>query len=74
MSKKDYVAFARMIRSQRHEIKQKLADAQSEGEKLFLTGCAKAVCITVDNLCEIFKSDNANFNADKFTQACEIQS
>lgn len=74
MTKKDYVVFERMIRSQRHEIKQRLTDAQSEGEKLFLTGCAKAVSLTVDSLCEIFKSDNPSFSADKFTQACEVAS
>ena len=72
MHKKVYNDFARMIRSQRHEIKYKMDTAQSEGEKLFLTGCAKMVCIMIDELVTMFQSDNPQFNPDKFIKACEI--
>ena len=72
MSKKDFVTFARMIRAQRHEIKHKMSVAQSDGERLFLTGCAKMVSIIIDEMCAIFASSNDKFDADKFVQACEI--
>jgi len=69
MTKKDFVAFARMIRKQRQRV--------VHTNNTVTTGnCDKELQeqldTLVDELCEIFQNDNAQFNRDRFVQACEI--
>jgi hypothetical protein len=71
MSKRVYVNFARMIRTQKHKI---IEGAIGLGEaKQFFDGAEKELNIIIDELVTIFKNDNENFNADKFLSACEIK-
>lgn len=72
MHKKDYNNFARMIRSQRHQIiKARLST--TDDEKPFMDGAEKQLSIIIDELVTIFKADNDKFDADKFYSACEIE-
>ena len=74
--KKNYVDFARMIRTQKQQIENRLVDENqiAMGDELpFLDGAQKELSIIIDELVTIFKNDNPNFNADKFISACEIK-
>jgi hypothetical protein len=72
MSKKTYVEFARMIRSQRQRI------IHTNNTLIMTRGnCDKELQeqlnTLVDELITIFKADNLKFDADKFYSACEIE-
>jgi hypothetical protein len=56
MTKKDYVRFAYLLNSMHHGFP---ADMFSIDAKKFL----------VNNMCEIFETDNANFDRAKFKEA-----
>lgn len=69
MTKKDFVTFARMIRTQRHRV--------IHTNNTTLTGNAdehlqEQLTTIANELCEIFQNDNPQFNRAKFLQACEI--
>lgn len=73
MHKKDFVTFARMIKTQRHKIAQARIEKIDASIPVFCNGADKAIDIIVDELVQIFKSDNDKFDADKFYKACTIQ-
>jgi hypothetical protein len=58
MSKKDYIALAKLIKENRQTI--------GYGK----TGDIISVGLFIDNLCQYLKSDNPNFNESKFREAC----
>jgi hypothetical protein len=74
MHKKNYVDFARMIRTQKYKIEQERIPAQKQGSiELFFDGAEKELSIIIDELVTIFQNDNPAFDADKFLSACEIK-
>ena len=77
MTKKDYVKFARMIRSQRHALanspKWTNQDVTIGEEEKFLAGGAKMLDILVDEMCIIFQGENPQFNTDVFIENCQIE-
>ena len=77
MHKKDYVTFARMIRTQKHRIlvhsdKLSILDENYLSRAEFLKGSYDAVERLSHDMADIFGNDNANFHRGKFMQACEI--
>lgn len=72
MSKKDFVTFARMIRSQRHKALL-LTPTESEHEIIIVQARKAQIDSFVAELCDIFADANPNFNKAKFLQACEIE-
>jgi hypothetical protein len=42
-------------------------------QQIFSAGALLAIESTINELVDIFQSDNPNFNADKFYSACEIE-
>ena len=72
MSKKDFVTFARMIRAQRHHAKLLTPD-ESRNDWIVLSAKNRVIDSIVAELCNIFQQDNAQFNREKFLQACEIK-
>lgn len=71
MNKKDFVTFARMIRTQRHKALL-LTPTESEHEKQIVKARRDQIDSIVNSLCDIFAADNSQFNPAKFIQACEI--
>ena len=71
MHKKDYVTFARMIRTQRHQTKL-LTPTESENESVVINAKNIVIDDIVKNLADMFAADNPQFNRQKFMQACEI--
>lgn len=71
MHKKNYVDFARMIRTQKHKIIEGAIELKEQEQ--FFNGAEKELNIIIDELVTIFKNDNPNFDADKFLSACEIK-
>lgn len=69
INKRIIVQFARMIRSQRKEVKF-LSSGNSTD--YFYNGRLNQISIFVILLSDIFTSDNPNFNNYKFIAACEI--
>lgn len=69
MTKKDFVQFAKMIRTQRHRIihtNNTITNGNCDAE------LQEQLDTLVNELCDIFASDNSQFNRAKFIQACEI--
>ena len=72
MSKRVYVDFARMIRTQKHKIAQNI-ELYPKSEEKFNAGAEKMLSMIIDEMITLFQSDNPNFDADKFLSACEIK-
>ena len=72
MSKKDFVTFARMIRTMRHKALL-LTPEESIHETVVIYARNKMIDSFVSELCDIFADANPNFNKAKFLQACEIE-
>lgn len=69
MTKKDFVTFARMIRTQRHRIvhtNNTVTTGNCDRE------LQEQLNTLVDELCNIFQQDNGQFNKARFVAACEI--
>jgi len=77
MSKKDYVMFARMIRSQKNKIHNDVLQPDKElsirDQQIFSAGALASVESLENELIQIFKNDNPSFAVDKFIKACEIE-
>jgi uncharacterized protein YqgQ len=71
MNKKDFVTFARMIRTMKHQAKL-MTPEESKYEIVILGTRLNMIDSIVNELCEIFQNDNSQFNRAKFIQACEI--
>lgn len=67
MNKKDYVSFARMIRTQRHKVivNHPKSNPISEAQLLQIE-------LLIHAMVELFQSDDPKFNAEKFIKACQI--
>ena len=73
MTKKDYVTFARMIRTQRQRIMHTNNIVQVGSQALNADEALHAQLDSIaEGLADIFGNDNANFHRGKFMQACEI--
>lgn len=77
MSKKDYVAISRMIRTQRHKMKQSkninlIKDGYQQGYDLGITRMENLFDEFINNLCEFMQDDNPKFDKAKFLRACEL--
>lgn len=71
MSKKDFVTFARMIRTMKHQVKL-MTPEESKYELLIMGTRLNLIDKFERELCDIFAADNSQFNPAKFIQACEI--
>jgi len=72
MNKKDYVTFARMIRTQKHRANI-LTPTESENEKIIVPCRIVQIGVIMHELIDIFGADNPRFDFAKFIKACEIQ-
>lgn len=74
MSKKHYVDFVRMIRSQRHKVNFETDSDLAAGELQLTIRQVRhdQIDAFVNSLCDLFESDNPQFQAHKFIAACEI--
>lgn len=73
MNKKDFVQFARIIRTQRQKaIHQTDSGIQPEVSLMVRTIRLDQIDSFVNSLCDLFESNDPQFQAHKFIQACEI--
>lgn len=72
MTKRDYVTFARMIRTRRHVIKEaSKSDMDIIDENITDAHTLELDCIVYE-LANIFESENPQFNREKFVAACQL--
>jgi hypothetical protein len=71
MNKKDFVTFARMIRTMKHQAKI-MTPEESKYELVIMGTRLNLISKFERELCDIFQDANNNFNKAKFLAACEI--
>ena len=72
MHKRVYNDVARIIRTQKHQIKH-LQDVKMVGvSPEELNGRMMQIDVFMIHLSDLFQNDNSQFNAEKFMKACEI--
>lgn len=71
MTKRDWVNFARMIRTQKQQLKH-IAESAPDTSMLEIEGRRMQIDVFMVHLGELCKSDNPRFDALKFQLACEL--
>lgn len=63
MTKKDYIAFAKILNA-------RLAEAQARGERSGRAEAVTAMLKTINDVAELFQAENPRFDRTRFVAAC----